>query len=221
MASRGNDRGRARAARASASGRNRTSSADFWALRAPNSAMLDENRSPDPLDGSTASAARVRSPSTPSDPAPARRPRPSGAPQRPSTQVDRRRRAYHERQDPVTRVAVEQHDDARQGGHGDGRQPGDTGERHRAYCARGLMSTLSPHLAIAYLRALSTDVRAVAIHGPGGELVAGEAAAGDVIRARDGDHEIAVSVGPHALPSLIVHDALQALQIVVRPPNTA
>jgi hypothetical protein len=77
---------------------------------------------------------------------------------------------------------------------------------------------MSASLAVDYLRALSVDVRGVAIRG-GGALLAGEEVAGDVVRALDSGHEITVAVGPYALRALAAHDAATALELVVRPPR--
>jgi len=79
------------------------------------------------------------------------------------------------------------------------------------------MSALAPQLAVAYLRALSCDVRAVAIRGPGGARLAQDGIlGGDVVRARQAGHEIAVAIGPHALPALACHDAERALEAALQ-----
>jgi len=75
------------------------------------------------------------------------------------------------------------------------------------------MTALSPHSAVAYLRELSCDVRAVAVLGPGEEVLAGAPpGGGDVVRARGSGHEIALGLGPHALAALASHDAERALE---------
>jgi hypothetical protein len=89
--------------------------------------------------------------------------------------------------------------------------------------------TLTPQLALDYLRELSADIRAGVVLDPGGALLAGPenladaardllAAAGDatelqvttadggVYAARDARHAIAVVVSRFALPSLIRYD---------------
>ena len=90
--------------------------------------------------------------------------------------------------------------------------------------------TLTPQLALDYLRELSADIRAGVVLGPDGALLAGpdalagparemlEAAGedagelqvttadGGVYAARDERHSIAVVVGRFALPSLIRYD---------------
>jgi hypothetical protein len=89
--------------------------------------------------------------------------------------------------------------------------------------------TLTPQLALDYLRELSADIRAGVVLDPGGGLLAGPEdmadpardllkAAGDatelqvttadgaVYAARDDRHAIAVVVGRFALPSLIRYD---------------
>jgi hypothetical protein len=81
------------------------------------------------------------------------------------------------------------------------------------------MSVPGSSLAIDYLRALSVDVRGVAVRGGGGVLLAGEEVAGEVVRALDSGHEVTVAVGPYALPALAAHDAERALELVVRPPS--
>jgi hypothetical protein len=78
---------------------------------------------------------------------------------------------------------------------------------------------MSASLAVDYLRALSVDVRGVAVRGAGGALLAGEEVAGDVVRALDSGHEITVAVGPYALRALAARDAQTALELVVRPPS--
>ena len=84
------------------------------------------------------------------------------------------------------------------------------------------MSALPPQLAVAYLRALSCDVRAVAVHGSGGAVLAQDGVlAGDIVRARQADHEIAVAIGPHALPALVGHDAERTLELVLHPEHPA
>jgi hypothetical protein len=82
------------------------------------------------------------------------------------------------------------------------------------------MIALSPELAAAYVHELTFRARAVAVRGPGGELLAGEASpavAAGVVTARLGSHEIAVDVGPHGLPELARHDAEQALRSLLSP----
>ncbi|HEY3019839.1 MAG TPA: hypothetical protein VGJ32_06580 [Solirubrobacteraceae bacterium] len=84
------------------------------------------------------------------------------------------------------------------------------------------MSALPPPLAVSYLRALSCDVRAVELRDPAGAVLAEDGVlAGDVVRARQDDHEIAVAIGPHALGALARHDAEQALEAVLHPPHPA
>lgn len=89
--------------------------------------------------------------------------------------------------------------------------------------------TLTPHLALAYLRELSTDVRGGAVFDRGGARLAGEAAieagarallgvgaargwiqvrasAGWVFSASCSDGAVVLATGPHALPGLVRHD---------------
>ena len=79
------------------------------------------------------------------------------------------------------------------------------------------MTSLTPELAAAYVRELTFQARAVAVRGPGGELLAGEEspAVAGVVSARLGGHEIAVDVGPQGLPGLARHDAEDALRAVL------
>ena len=82
------------------------------------------------------------------------------------------------------------------------------------------MTALSPELAVAYLRELTWGARAISVHGSDGDLLAGDEPtgdAGDVVRARESHHEIAVALGPHALPALAAHDAELAVEALVRP----
>ena len=88
---------------------------------------------------------------------------------------------------------------------------------------------LTPALALAYLRALSADVRAGAVLAADGTTLAGdpelaeaarellaappraeemEVALGDgiVFAARSATHAVAVACGPHALPALARYD---------------
>jgi hypothetical protein len=86
--------------------------------------------------------------------------------------------------------------------------------------------SLTPALALAYLRELSIDVRAALVLGPAGEPLAGDAeladraraalAAGERIARSGGDPlvvgrgagglAIAVAAGPQALLELLAHD---------------
>jgi hypothetical protein len=89
--------------------------------------------------------------------------------------------------------------------------------------------TLTPQLALDYLRELSADIRAGVVLDPKGALLAGSeslaepardlftaageaaelhvtTADGDVFAARDDKHAIAVVCGRFALPSLIRYD---------------
>ena len=69
------------------------------------------------------------------------------------------------------------------------------------------MSALPPQLAVAYLRALSCDVRAVAVHGPGGAVLAQDGVlAGDIVRARQADHGM-IRGGPAGNPQRAKIDA--------------
>ena len=79
------------------------------------------------------------------------------------------------------------------------------------------MTALSPQLAAAYVRELTFPARAVAVRGPGGELLAGDEspAVAGVVTARLGGHEIAVDLDPRGLPSLARHDAEAALHAVL------
>jgi hypothetical protein len=76
---------------------------------------------------------------------------------------------------------------------------------------------LSPQLAADYVRELTFGARAVAVRGPGGELLAGEQspAVAGVVTVRLGAHEIAVDVGPHGLERLARHDAEHALRALL------
>jgi hypothetical protein len=79
------------------------------------------------------------------------------------------------------------------------------------------MIALSPELAAAYVLELTFGARAVAVRGPGGELLGGAepTAVAGVVTARLGGHEIAVDAGPRALPELTRHDAEQALRLLL------
>jgi hypothetical protein len=81
------------------------------------------------------------------------------------------------------------------------------------------MTAISPELAVAYLRELSWGARAISVHGSDGELLAGDEPdqGGDVVRAHDAHHEIAVALGPQALPALAAQDAEMALEALIRP----
>lgn len=82
-------------------------------------------------------------------------------------------------------------------------------------------AALPPDLALAYLRALSTDVRDAAVADAGGAPLAGDPAllelaasapdggpapGGHLHVARDEDHAVVVLAGPHALPGVLAHD---------------
>jgi hypothetical protein len=90
--------------------------------------------------------------------------------------------------------------------------------------------SLTPALALAYLRELSIDVRAAVVLDAAGQVLAGDAAlapsarealgaggrivrcGGDLVvaaRAADGA-AIAVAAGPRALPELLAHDVAAA-----------
>jgi hypothetical protein len=92
-----------------------------------------------------------------------------------------------------------------------------------------MTDALTPAVAVAYLRELSADVRAVLVLGPAGEHLAGDAALaapaltllGDgegaaeaegrhdgelLFAARDDRHALAVACGRLALPGLVRHD---------------
>lgn len=83
------------------------------------------------------------------------------------------------------------------------------------------MAALRPEQALTYLRALSSDVRAVAVREAGGGLLAGnpELDAPECLVERDGDLEIVQRLGPCALEALARHDARVALG-ALRPPQT-
>jgi hypothetical protein len=86
--------------------------------------------------------------------------------------------------------------------------------------------SLTPALALAYLRELSVDVREALVLGPAGEVLAGDAALADraraalaagerIVRSHDGalvlsrggnGIAIAVAAGPKALLELLAHD---------------
>ena len=89
--------------------------------------------------------------------------------------------------------------------------------------------TLTPHLALAYLRELSTDVHGGIVLGPGSTRLAGEpaietgarallragggsdwlqvrASAGWVFAACCAEGAVVLVTGPHALPGLVRHD---------------
>jgi hypothetical protein len=72
------------------------------------------------------------------------------------------------------------------------------------------MSALTPDLAVAYLRELQPDLRAVAIGAPG-EALAGESG---VIRGRSGNREIAAVPGVRVLPGLLAHDASRVAEVL-------
>jgi len=76
--------------------------------------------------------------------------------------------------------------------------------------------TLPPDLALAYLKALSADVRDAVIQTADGQLVAGDPAllqrAHDHVFAEaDDQHAITVVTGPHALPALVRMDLRSVL----------
>lgn len=68
---------------------------------------------------------------------------------------------------------------------------------------------LPPDLALAYLRALSADLRGAALAAADGTLLAGDA---DVLAdpaatvARDARHVVAVRTGPHAIGRVLALD---------------
>ena len=101
-----------------------------------------------------------------------------------------------------------------------------------------MTAALTPALALAYLDELSVDVRAAAVLGPSGDVLAGEAALAG--RARDlsaapGIHRapapdgtlllargargaaIAVVAGDRALPELLEHDLGRIVDALVMP----
>jgi hypothetical protein len=64
--------------------------------------------------------------------------------------------------------------------------------------------TLSPDLALAYLAALSVDIRSAAITSAGGDLLAGDpSAVGGGVFLADEQHAIHVDAGPHALAAVL------------------
>ena len=73
-----------------------------------------------------------------------------------------------------------------------------------------MTATLPPDLALAYLRELQPAIGAVAIGAPG-EALAG---AGDAVRARSGNLEIAVVAGSTGLPGLLAHDASRVAEVL-------
>jgi hypothetical protein len=98
-----------------------------------------------------------------------------------------------------------------------------------------MTNAVTPELALSYLGALSTDLRAAAVLDATGAHLAGDAALaaraaallqdagpGDVRRAplggdtlfaaRSDRHAIAVQMGPHALPALVVCDLRATLE---------
>jgi hypothetical protein len=79
------------------------------------------------------------------------------------------------------------------------------------------VTALTPELAVAYLRELTSAAGAVAVRGPGGDLLAGteSPAAPGAVTARFGGYEIAVDVGPTGMPALARHDAEQALRALL------
>jgi hypothetical protein len=93
---------------------------------------------------------------------------------------------------------------------------------------------LDPELALRRLGALSTDLRSAAVAAADGTPLAGDAALaaaggrlldgaapgqartaprgdGSLVAVRSASHLVAVHAGPHALPSLLVRDLLDAL----------
>jgi hypothetical protein len=108
-----------------------------------------------------------------------------------------------------------------------------------------MTASLPPALAIDYLGQLSTDLRAVVVLGPGGEVLAGEAALGaparrllaaaraadpeadavevalpqgTVLAARSSTHAVAVLAGPLALVPLALFDLRAVLADLAGPP---
>jgi hypothetical protein len=79
------------------------------------------------------------------------------------------------------------------------------------------VSALTPELAVAYVRELTAGSLAVSVRDAGGAALAGDDArdAGELVLVRGGDYEIAVSIGPRALPALARHDADGALAALV------
>jgi hypothetical protein len=106
-------------------------------------------------------------------------------------------------------------------------------------------AALTPAQALAYVRELSTDVRAAVALGPAGELLAGRAelaapaaavlaAAGDaaeleatapggcVCAVRSARHALVAACGPYALPALVRRDLRTALAALeARPAGVA
>jgi hypothetical protein len=96
-----------------------------------------------------------------------------------------------------------------------------------------MTAPLTPDLALSYLGELSTDIRAAAVLGADGALLAGDRAVaepahrmlelssgapvevitrrGGVFAARDAEHAIAVVVGRFALPALVRYDVRRTL----------
>jgi hypothetical protein len=79
------------------------------------------------------------------------------------------------------------------------------------------MTALTPQQAAAYVRELTFPARAVAVRGPGGELLAGDEspAVAGVVTARLAGHEIAVDLDARGLPGLAQHDAEGALRALL------
>jgi|SRR3954469_1503324 hypothetical protein len=80
---------------------------------------------------------------------------------------------------------------------------------------------LSPELALALVRELCCDVVAAelrAADASDGERLAGEDVGGaQAMRLRDGGVEMALSLGPQAMPALVRHDAAMGLAALRRP----
>ena len=67
---------------------------------------------------------------------------------------------------------------------------------------------VTPELALAYLRELSSDVRAARVRDGEGRVLAGDAElAGEVVAGRAGGVEVGLVLGARSLPVLARHDA--------------
>jgi hypothetical protein len=83
-----------------------------------------------------------------------------------------------------------------------------------------MTTSLVPTTALAYLRSLSTDVRAAAVLGPGGALLAGEPALADPagsaspgrLSVRSDSHTLVVDAGPYALEAVLMADMRATLE---------
>ena len=83
---------------------------------------------------------------------------------------------------------------------------------------------LEPETALAYLRTLSTDLRAAAVLRADGTVLAGDAALarphtggeGRRIEARSDRHVVVVEAGPHALEGVLRGDLRTVLEVLDR-----